>query len=199
MHLKNKTVLISCKDCHMVYEKENYEKFICTRCKHKVTKRIDHSLQVSLALVICAILLYIPAMLYPIMEVTKLGVNIESTILGGVISFLEYENYFIASVIFIASVVIPMIKLVGLLLIFVSLKINVKINNKKKILIYKFVEAIGKWSMIDIYVVAILASVVQLDELFNIKGGVAATSFALMVILTMIAANRFDTRIIWDE
>ena len=133
------------------------------------------------------------------MEVTKLGVNIESTILGGVISFLEYENYFIASVIFIASVVIPMIKLVGLLLIFVSLKINVKINNKKKILIYKFVEAIGKWSMIDIYVVAILASVVQLDELFNIKGGVAATSFALMVILTMIAANRFDTRIIWDE
>ena len=101
--------------------------------------------------------------------------------------------------IFIASVVIPMIKLVGLLLIFVSLKINVKINNKKKILIYKFVEAIGKWSMIDIYVVAVLASVVQLDELFNIKGGVAATSFALMVILTMIAANRFDTRIIWDE
>jgi paraquat-inducible protein A len=71
--------------------------------------------------------------------------------------------------------------------------------NKKKVLIFKFVEAIGKWSMIDIYVVALLASIVQLDEIFNIKGGIAATSFALMVILTMIAANRFDTRIIWDE
>ena len=192
-------VLISCRNCHKVYEKDNYNGFICTRCKHKVTRRIDNSLQISLALVICAILLYIPAMLYPIMEVTKFGVNIQSTILEGVISFLDMESYFIAIVIFTASVVIPMIKLVGLLFIFISLKINVKMQNKTKILIYKFIEAIGKWSMIDIYVVAILASVVQLDEIFNIKGGIAASSFALMVILTMIAAHRFDTRIIWDE
>lgn len=109
------------------------------------------------------------------------------------------ESYFIAIVIFTASVAIPMIKLVGLLFIFISLKINIKMENKTKNLIFKFIEAIGKWSMIDIYVVAILASIVQLDEIFNIKGGIAATSFALMVILTMIAANRFDTRIIWDE
>jgi paraquat-inducible protein A len=182
-----------------MYEKENYDDFICTRCKHKVRYRIKDSLQVSLALTLCAILLYIPAMLYPIMEVTKLGINVESTIIEGVISFLEYENYFIAFVVFTASVVIPMIKLIGLLFIFISLKINIKMENKTKILIFKFIEAIGKWSMLDIYVVAILASVVQLDEIFNIKGGIAATSFALMVILTMIAAHRFDTRIIWDE
>jgi paraquat-inducible protein A len=192
-------VLISCKNCHKVYEKENYEDFVCTRCKHKVTRRVKDSLQVSLALVICAILLYIPAMIYPMMEVTKLGVNIESTIIEGVISFLDMESYFIALVIFIASVAIPIIKLVGLFFIFITLKINVKMENKRKVTIYKFIEAIGKWSMIDIYVVAILASIVQLDELFNIKGGIAATSFALMVILTIIAANRFDTRIIWDE
>ena len=80
-----------------------------------------------------------------------------------------------------------------------SVKVNVKMSNNRKVLIFKFIEAIGKWSMIDIYVVALLASIVQLDEIFNIKGGIAATSFALMVILTMIAANRFDTRIIWDE
>ena len=192
-------VLISCKNCRKIYEKENYNDFVCTRCNHVVRKRIKNSLQVSLALTICAILLYIPAMIYPIMEVTTLGVKVESTILEGVISFLDMESYFIAIVIFTASVVIPMIKLVGLLFIFISLKINVKMQNNRKILIFKFIEAIGKWSMIDIYVVALLASIVQLDEIFNIKGGVAATSFALMVILTMIAANRFDTRIIWDE
>jgi len=192
-------VLISCKNCHKMYERENFDSFVCTRCNHIVRKRIKDSLQVSLALTICAILLYIPAMLYPIMEVTRLGVKIESTILEGVISFLEQESYFIAIVVFTASVIIPLIKLVGLLFIFISLKINVKMHNNRKILIFKFVEAIGKWSMIDIYVVAILASIVQLDEIFNIKGGIAATSFALMVILTMIAANRFDTRIIWDE
>ena len=192
-------VLISCKNCRKIYEKENYNDFVCTRCNHVVRKRIKNSLQVSLALIICATLLYIPAMVYPMMEVKRLGVKIESTILEGVISFLDMESYFIAIVIFTASVVIPLIKLVGLLFIFISLKINVKMQNNKKILIFKFVEAIGKWSMIDIYVVALLASIVQLDELFNIKGGIAATSFALMVILTMIAANRFDTRIIWDE
>ena len=192
-------VLISCKNCHKMYEKENFDDFVCTRCNHKVRKRIKNSLQVSLALTICAILLYIPAMVYPIMEVTRLGVKVESTILEGVISFLDMESYFIAIVIFTASVVIPMIKLIGLLFIFISLKINVKMQNNRKILIFKFIEAIGKWSMIDIYVVALLASIVQLDEIFNIKGGIAATSFALMVIVTMIAANRFDTRIIWDE
>ncbi len=192
-------LLISCKNCHEVYEKENYDEFVCTQCKHKVQKRIKYSLQVSLALTICAILLYIPAMLYPMMEITKLGIETESTILEGVISFLEYENYFIAFVIFTASVVIPLIKLLGLLLIFISLKIDIKIRNENKIKIFKFINLIGKWSMIDIYVVAILASVIQVGELFNIKGGLAATSFALVVILTMIAAHRFDTRIIWDD
>jgi paraquat-inducible protein A len=137
-------------------------------------------------------------MIYPIMEITQFGVDVQSTILQGVISFLEMKSYFIAIVIFTASVVIPLIKLVGLLFIFISLKTDVKMENKTKILIYKFIEAIGKWSMIDIYVVAILSSTVQLDEIFNIKGGIAATSFGLMVILTMMAANRFDTRIIWD-
>lgn len=192
-------VLISCRNCHKVYKKENYDEFICDRCKHKVRRRIKNSLQVSLALTICAALLYIPAMLFPMMEITKFGITSESTIMEGVIEFLEYENYFIASVIFIASVVIPLIKLVGLLIIFSSLKFNIKMTNKTKLKVFNFIEIIGKWSMIDIYVVAILASVVQLSEVFNIKGGIAATSFALLVILTMIAAQRFDTRIIWDE
>lgn len=196
--LKNKC-LISCKNCHKVFEKPNYDNFVCDRCGHIVRKRIYHSLQISLALVISAILLYIPAMVYPIMEITKFGVTTQSTILEGVISFLEYENYFIAAVVFIASVVIPVIKLIGLLLIFSTLKVRVKMSNKTKLFIFKFIEIIGKWSMIDIYVVAIMASIVQMDQLFNIKGGIAATSFALVVVITMIAAYRFDTRIIWDE
>ncbi len=192
-------MLISCKNCHKVYEKENYDDFVCSRCNHKVRKREKKSLQFSLALTICAILLYIPAMIYPMMEITKFGISLDSNIFQGVISFLEYENYFIAFVIFTASVIIPLIKLLGLLLIFISLKIDIKIRNKNKIRIFKFIKVIGKWSMIDIYVVALLASVVQLGEIFNIKSGIAATSFALVVILTMIAAHRFDTRIIWDD
>lgn len=192
-------VLISCKNCKKVYEKDTYTPFKCERCNHMVRKRVENSLQISLALTICAMLLYIPAMLYPMMIVTQFGVNQESTIIEGIISFLEYKSYFVATVIFVASVAIPILKLFALFFIFLSLKINVQMENRTKILLYKYIEAIGKWSMIDIYVVALMASIVQLDELFNIKGGVAATSFALMVIITIFAANRFDTRIIWDE
>src|SRR5574344_256774 len=192
-------VLISCKNCKKLYKKENYDSFLCTRCGHMVKKRVENSLQISLALTICAMLLYIPAMLYPMMIVTQFGVNQESTIIEGIISFLDHKSYFVAGVIFVASVAIPIVKLFALFFIFLSLRVNVKIENKTKILLYKCIEAIGKWSMIDIYVVALMASIVQLDELCNIKGGVAATSFALMVIITIFAANRFDTRIIWDE
>ncbi len=191
--------LISCQNCHKVFEKENYNTFVCNRCNHHVRKRTKHSLQVSIALVVCAILLYIPALLYPMMIITKLGLVKVSTIMGGIIDFIDDQNYFIAGVIFFASIIIPVTKLTGLLIIFISLKINIKISNKAKIRILKFIEYIGKWSMIDIYVVAILASVVNYGEVFNIKGGLAATSFTLVVIITMIAAQRFDTRIIWDE
>lgn len=190
--------LISCKNCKKIYEKKNLNSFSCTRCGKKVEKRVKHTLQTSLALTITAVLLYIPAMMYPMMQITQFGVTEESTIIEGIISFLNYGNYFIATVIFIASVAIPILKLFGLLFIFLSVKIDIKVSNRRKILMYKYIEAIGKWSMIDIYVVALLASIVQLDEMFSIKGGVAATSFCLMVVITIFAANKFDTRVIWD-
>jgi len=192
-------VLISCKNCHKVYEKEDYTPFVCSRCKYTVRRRKKNSLQISFALVLTAMLLFIPAMVYPMMNVTQLGIDNKSTIIEGVISFLDYKDYFIAAVILVASVIIPLIKLIGLFMIFLSLIVSNKLGNKTKLRIYKTIEIIGKWSMIDIYVVALLASIVQLGEIFNIKGGVAATSFTLVVILTMIAANSFDTRIIWDK
>ena len=192
-------ILISCSNCHKMYEKDDFSEFKCDKCGHKVRRRVKNSLQVSLALVITACILFIPAMVYPMMEVTQFGIKNGSTIFEGVVSFLNHGDYLIAIVILTASVIIPLIKLFGLLFIFISLSVNIKMKNKTKLRIFYFVEAIGKWSMIDIYVVALLASVVQLNEVFNIKGGIAATSFALVVVLTMIAAHRFDTRIIWDE
>ena len=192
-------VLISCRNCHKVFEKPNYDSFVCNRCYHIVRRRIKNSLQISLALIISAMLLYIPAMVYPMMEITKFGITTNNTIIEGIIRFIEYENYFIAFVVFVASIIIPIVKLLGLLIIFISLKIHVKMNKKTKNYIFRFIDSIGKWSMIDIFVVAILASLVQLEEVFNIKPDIAATSFSMVVILTMVAAYRFDTRIIWDE
>lgn len=192
-------MLISCKNCRKIYESDADKEFACRRCGHTVRARDVNTLQISLALTVSAIMFYIPAMVYPMMEITQFGVTTKSTIIGGVMSFLEHKDYFIASVIFIASVAIPLVKLIGLLFIFASLKINTKLSNKMKINIFRFIEFIGKWSMVDVYVVAILASAMQLGEVFNIKGGLAATSFCLVVAFTMIAAKNFDTRIIWDD
>ncbi|MBK6548315.1 MAG: paraquat-inducible protein A [Arcobacter sp.] len=87
-------VLISCKNCKKVYKKENYDSFLCDRCNHIVKKRVENSLQISLALTICAMLLYIPAMVYPMMVVTQFGVNLESTIIEGVISFFTWKLFY---------------------------------------------------------------------------------------------------------
>jgi paraquat-inducible protein A len=192
-------VLISCKNCEKVYTRENYSEFKCIRCGHTVRRRVKNTIQFSLALVLSALLLFILAMIYPMMEITQFGVKVDSTIFQGVISFINYGDYFVAIVILTASIIIPLVKLLSLLFIFVSLWIDTPFSNKTKLKIFYFIEYIGKWSMIDIYVVAMLASTIQLDEVFNIKGGIAATSFAIVVVLTMIAANKFDTRIIWDE
>ncbi|MGM0519326.1 MAG: paraquat-inducible protein A [Campylobacterota bacterium] len=192
-------VLISCRNCHKVFEKQNYDSFVCNRCNHIVRRRVKNSLQISLALIISAMLLYIPAMIYPMMEITKFNVTTNNTIIEGIVRFIEYENYFIAFVVFVASIVIPIVKLLGLLVIFISLKVHIKMNRKTKNYIFRFIDSIGKWSMIDIFVVAILAALVQLGEIFNIKPDIAATSFTMVIILTMVATYWFDTRIIWDE
>ncbi|ADG92907.1 Paraquat-inducible protein A [Arcobacter nitrofigilis DSM 7299] len=192
-------ILISCKNCQKVYTKEDYSEFKCERCGHTVRRRVKNTIQTSLALVITSLLLFVLAMIYPMMEITEFGIKKESTIFQGVISFINYGDYFIAIVIFTASIIIPLVKLLVLLFIFVSLWIKTPFSNKTKLKLYHFIELIGKWSMIDIYVVAMLASTIHLGEIFNIKGGVAATAFACVVVLTMIAAHKFDTRIIWDE
>ena len=165
-------ILISCKNCHQMYEKENYDNFVCTRCNHIVRHRIKDSLQVSLALTICAILLYIPAMIYPIMEITQFGVDVQSTILEGVISFLEMKSYFIAIVIFTASVVIPLIKLVGLLFIFISLKTDVKnIFGDSKLILEYWSKGIGKLGSLDERTVELIKLVKELRITYEQKGG----------------------------
>ena len=114
-------------------------------------------------------------MVYPMMEVTKFGVNIESTIIEGLLAFRVWELFYSYCNIYCKCC--NSYDKTSWFFYFFIFKINVKVDNKTKNLMFKFIEAIGKWSMIDIYVVAILASIVQLDEVFNIKGGIAATSF----------------------
>lgn len=188
--------LASCRTCHLVSPvKLQY----CPRCNDRLYLRLPNSLQRTIALVITAILFYIPANMFPIMSTTMLNDETPSTIISGVILFIEHQSYFVAFVIFTASIVIPIGKI--LILLWLCLKTNQHSRLSKNELsrLYYITEFIGKWSMIDIFVVAILVALVHITGIMVIEPGIASRAFAIVVILTMLAAQQFDIRLIWDK
>lgn len=188
--------LANCHRCHLLTPLTQGS---CPRCGARLHLRAPHSLQKTLALVCTAILFYIPANTLPIMTTRLLGDSDPSTIISGVILFLEHESYFVAGVIFTASVIIPMAKIIAILWLCYNVSRRDKINHYELTRLYRVTEFIGKWSMIDVFVVAILVALIQLGELMTIEPGMAASAFAAVVIFTMIAAHEFDVRLIWDK
>jgi len=161
--------------------------------------RKNASIQRTLALLVTASLLYIPANLYPVMYTDALGSNEASTIMGGVVLLINLGSAPVALVIFIFSVMVPSAKLMAMFYLVWSVERNSSLDPRQRSILYRVVEFIGKWSMVDIFVVTILVALVQLGGLLVILPGIAAVSFAGVVIITVIAAESFDSRLIWDN
>ena len=161
--------------------------------------RQPDSIQRTLALLVTACLLYIPANLYPIMYTDQLGTTETSTIIGGVLLLIDLGSVPVAVVIFIFSVMVPSGKLMAMFYLVWTVERHSPLNPRQRSVMYRVTEFIGKWSMIDVFVVAILAALVHLGGLLVIRPGIAALSFAGVVIVTMIAAESFDSRLIWDN
>jgi paraquat-inducible protein A len=188
--------LVNCLVCHQLAPIASTH---CKRCNTALSSRIINSVQISLSLLVTAVLLYIPANIYPIMSTELLGDTTESTIIGGIILFLEHESYFIAAVILIVSVILPIAKMFALAWLCYSANRADKIKQYDLTQLYRVTEFIGKWSMVDVFVVAILVALLQLGEIMSIKAGFAASAFAGVVIMTMVSAHKFDTRFLWDK
>jgi paraquat-inducible protein A len=175
----------------------------CSRCDSTLHYYDpQQNLQRAWALLLTSIVLYIPANLYPIMYTVSLGYSEGSTIMGGVVLLWELGSYPIAMVIFIASVVIPLAKISSLTWLFISARRASEHSAKQaiqRLRLYRMTELIGRWSMIDIFVVAILVALVQLQNLMAIFPGPAALSFAAVVVFTMLSAMTFDTRVFWSS
>ena len=161
--------------------------------------RTGNSLQRTMALLITASILYVPANIYPIMITEALGVEEYSTIMGGVILLIKLGSIPVAAVIFIASVMVPSAKLAAMYYLVWSVERNQRENQRQRTKMYLIAEFIGKWSMIDVFVVAILVALVHLGGLLVIRPGIAAYSFAVVVLVTMVAAELFDPRLMWDQ
>jgi len=171
----------------------------CPRCGTHLHLRKPDSIQRTIALMIAAVALYIPATLLPIMPVVELGEVTENTIITGMMTFWRQGAYPIAIVIFTASILIPMLKIIALT--WLCLAATGKTHPSPSMLgkIYWFTELLGRWSMVDIFVVGILVALVQLGNYMTITPGPGALAFAGVVVLTMFAAMSFEPRLLWDR
>ncbi|MFT2162099.1 paraquat-inducible protein A [Pseudomonas putida] len=192
--------IVVCNECHELNRQEpDSTSQTCTRCGAIVHARQPNSIVRTWALLIAASILYIPANILPIMTVSTLGQGSPDTIMSGVITLLKHGMVPIAAVVFIASILVPTFKLVGIGLLLYSVQRRQPLSARQRILMYRFIEFIGRWSMLDIFVIAILVAVVNFGRIASVEANLGAVAFATVVILTMLAALTFDPRLIWDN
>ncbi len=170
----------------------------CQLCFARLHSRKPMSLQRSWAWLLAGVIAYIPANLYPIMHTTVFGDSQPNTIVGGILVLLELESYPVALVVFVASVVVPILKFVAVAYLLVSIQRRFAHSRVERTRLFRLTEFIGRWSMIDVFVVAILAALVQIRSVALIEPGLGATAFGASVIFTMLAALALDPRLIWD-
>jgi paraquat-inducible protein A len=197
-----KASLLSCHICHLLSKKPAaFSKIAvyCPRCGERLHDRKPNSLARTWSLVLTSIIFYIPANMIPIMSVTSLGKVQSDTIISGVIYFIKTGMWPIALVIFIASVFVPILKLIILLFLLISVHMKSLWHPKDRTRLYRAIEAIGRWSMVDIYVVTLMVALVKLGSLADIEAAPGAIFFAAVVVVTMFAAMSFDPRLIWDK
>jgi paraquat-inducible protein A len=171
----------------------------CSRCGFRLHHRRPASIQRTWAFALAAVVLYIPANTYPVLTVVQLGASQPSTILGGVRELLELGMWPLAALVFFASVAVPVLKLVGLAILLISTHMGTNRALYDRTVLYRVVDAIGRWSMIDIFMESILVALVQFGKIASVYPGPGAIAFAAVVILTMLAARSFDPRLMWDS
>ena len=170
----------------------------CPRCAARLHRRKPHSIEYTWALLIAAYVLYVPANLLPIMETRSLFGVQHDTILSGVAFLWNSGSWILALIVFIASVAVPMLKLLSMTLLLISVQVRNTMAPLPRARLYRLLELIGRWSMLDVYVVAILVALVQAQSLATMAPGPGVLAFGAVVVLSMLATMAFDPRLIWD-
>ena len=188
-----------CHTCHLLSRVEtNSPHPFCPRCNSRLHSRKTDSLARTWALTLTAYILYIPANLLPIMTVIMSGRGEPDTIFSGVKSLVLGGMWPLALLIFFASITVPVLKLLALTYLLLSVQFKSHWRPRERTILYRITECVGRWSMIDIFVIAILVALVKLGALATIEAGAGAVAFGGVVVITMLAAMNFDPRLIWD-
>ena len=191
--------LVGCHICGMVCRHDGRDDGLaCPRCGTALHQRKHHAYAVTWALLIAAAILFIPANVVPIMNTASLYGSYDNTIIGGVIEFWQNKEYDIAIVIFVASIVVPTVKFIALGLLLITSKRGSRRGRRQRAKLFRGVELIGYWSMLDVFVVALMSALVHFGLLGSAAPRPGVIYFGLVVVLTMFAAMSFDPRLIWD-
>ena len=188
---------VSCHTCGLVCLPHDHDD-ICPRCGSHLHARKPNAVGRAWALLIAAVILYVPANVYPVLQFIQMGAGAPSTILGGVVELIDSNMLPLAALVFFASVAVPLLKVVGLAMLLLSTQSGWTSWLRERTRLYFAVNAIGRWSMIDIFMETILVALVQFGTIVSIEPGVGAIAFCAVVILTMFAAEGFDPRLMWD-
>jgi paraquat-inducible protein A len=189
--------LVSCHACGRLSPLERSDS--CPRCGAALHSRKPESIHRTWALLVTATVLIIPANLLPVMRVVSFGREQSDTIMGGIIYFMKTGSWPLALLIFFASIVVPILKITILSSLLISLHRHSKWRSETRARLYRLTVTIGRWSMVDIFVVTLMVAVVSMGALSTVEPGPAAMAFALVVISTMLASHSFDPRLLWDD
>ena len=190
--------LVGCHACDLVVPVAGGSHARCPRCGSALHARKVDSINRTWALVLTAVILYVPANVYPVMTVISFGSGEPDTILSGVKALIEAGMWPLALLVFFASITVPVLKLAGLSFLLISVQRGSSWRRRDRTRLYRIIEGVGRWSMIDIFMISILVALVKLGAIATIEPGVGATSFAAVVVTTMLASMTFDPRLIWD-
>jgi paraquat-inducible protein A len=192
---------MGCHACGLLLRKRHAgagQTLRCPRCAAPVHDRKPDSLQRTTALLLTAAVLYVPANYFPIMTVVSFGKGQTSTIVSGIVHLAHGGMLSLALLVFFASVLVPVLKLFGLGFLVISVHRRSRWRPRDRALLYRIIEQVGRWSMIDIFMISILVALVKLGNVATIETGLGATCFAAVVVITMFASMSFDPRLMWD-
>jgi paraquat-inducible protein A len=169
----------------------------CARCGSFLAAGARGSLQATAAFAVAALILYVPANIYPIMRMHFYGAYSESTVWDGVVSLAQHNQWFVAAIVFLASIAIPLVKLGVLLYLVLTTALHRRRQLRERTRIYRFVDVIGPWAMLDVFLLAVLVALVKLGTIATILPGPGLIAFACVVVFSMLASASFDPQMIW--
>jgi paraquat-inducible protein A len=195
-------MMLACRICGLAHSVQPLEPGTvakCRRCGSTLAKRTPLSLHLTAALALSAIILYIPANLFPILRLEMYGAVTENTVWQGSVRLFQDGDYLIAVIVFLASILIPFLKLLGLLFLVTTTKFKLSRAKLQRTWVFRIIDSVGKWAMLDVFVMAILVSLVKLQKLATIIAGKGLIAFACVVVLTLFASASFDPQMIWES